>query len=251
MKKLIALRFLIFFLISFIFLISTQSTYAQTLFLDEFNGSGELHLYNNSYELLSDFHPDTGTMDVFNDHVETTGYDPGYIYTAIPGDNVCVSIDFNWTGGNPTGHWTNILLHSTTNSFGVAFQVRNDDATHQRWVFYNSGNEGQIYKAGSVSFDEAQTHTLKACVSGSTVTGYLDEAHLFTGEDTLYSGNFVGFASQSPTHYLDNFRIETLQIIPSPSPTPDLNVPVLMQTDKPWDSQIYDRANFWSPFPKR
>jgi len=38
---------------------------------------------------------------------------------------------------------------------------------------------------------------------------------------------------------------------PSPTPTPiplsNLNVPVLRQTDKPWGSQVYDGANFWSP----
>jgi hypothetical protein len=37
---------------------------------------------------------------------------------------------------------------------------------------------------------------------------------------------------------------------PIPTPTPistSLNVPILRQTDKPWGTQTYDGANFWSP----
>lgn len=229
------LVYIVFVLTLFVF---PQPAHAQTQFWDEFNGNGELHAYNNAYELLTDFHNDTGTFSVNTDHVVTTGYDPGYVYTAIPGDNICASIDFNWTGGYPTGHWTNIILHSTPNAFGVAFQVRNDDATHQRWVLYD--NSGAIYISGSVSFDETQTHTLKACVVGKTLTGYLDGIQLFIGQDTLYSGGYVGFASQERTYYMDNFIIET-------APVATLPVPILKQISDPWQSQIYDSANLWSP----
>lgn len=34
---------------------------------------------------------------------------------------------------------------------------------------------------------------------------------------------------------------------PTPTPIYNLNVPVLRQTDKPWESQTYDGANLWSP----
>jgi hypothetical protein len=180
-----------------------------------------------------------GTFSVEFDHVETSGFDPGYFYKDISGDNVCASIEFNWTGGNSTGHWTNILLHSSENSFGTAFQIRNDDATHHRWVFYDNRD---IYSYGTVDLDETQTHTLKACTSGSKVLGYLDGNHVFTGDDPTHIGGYMGFASQSPTYYLDNFKIDSLETNSSV-----LNIPLIKQTDPLWKNKVYDSANSWSP----
>lgn len=210
------------------------------LFSDEFNGNGELNSYNNNYELLTDFHPNTGVFNVVSDHVEATGYDPGYIYTAIPANNVCASIDFNWSGGIPNNNWTNIILHSTANNFASAFQVRDDSGTQQRWVYYDG--TGSINISGIITFDENQTHTLKACVNGTTITGYLDNILIFNHENNIYTGGYMGFASQITTSYLDNFTIEDMLTDPEA-----LDVPDIKQTAAPWNSEVYDSANVWNP----
>lgn len=236
-KKLILSAILPFL---FIFFVLAKPTHAQILFSDEFNGNAELSSYNNNYELLTDFHENTGIFNVVSDHVEATGYDPGYVYSAIPANNVCASIEFNWSGGLSTGNWTNIILHSTPNNFASAFQVRDDNGTQQRWVYYDG--TGSIYIDGALSFDETQNHIVKACVTGTIITGYLDDTLLFTHENTVYSGGYMGFASQITTMYLDNFKIESSSTDPVP-----LAVPVFKQTNPGWNSQVYDTANVWNP----
>lgn len=219
-------------------------SYASTIIFDNFNGNGELNSYNAQYQLVYDFHPGTGTLSVFNDHIETTGYDPGYVYTAIPGDSMCASIDFSWLGKSNNGAyggWTNILIHTTPDKFGIGVQIRSDSPTQQRWVVYNSDTDQgapSVYQDGIVSFDLSQSHTLKACVKGQQITGFLDDSQLFTYNDTYYPVGYVGFASQSPTHYLDNFKIETI--------SPLLNVPILKQNSNPWGPTLYDSANLWA-----
>src|SRR5690242_18583027 len=113
--KLIFLVLIFFPLTSFI----SPKSYATTLFSHDFNGTGELSEYDNNWHCLTTFSNNKGTptcngfkggFQVITDHVMTSGFDPGYVYTGFQAtDNVCVSVTFNWSEG---GEWTAILLHA-------------------------------------------------------------------------------------------------------------------------------------------
>ena len=232
-------RFFIIFFCLFTLLLASSNlnnANAETLFTDAFNGSGELSLYNPDYQHLYGFPGGGivgGIMTVNVDHVIVPGHDPAYIYTAIPGDNICASIDFDWSEG---GDWTNIMLRSTTAEWKDAIQVTKQSGTSS-WVYYK---DAVPFSSGPINFDITQTHTLKACISGSDISGYIDNVLFFTGQDISNTGGYVGFASQIGTNYLDNFKIESYV---------DLNVPLLKQTSAPWADDEYDFASNWKPTP--
>jgi hypothetical protein len=228
MKKTLKLPLLSLLVFSF-FLLSFAPAQASTLFFDEFNGNGELHSYNSSYEQVTE-DPNDGTMGVFTDHVETTGFDPAYVYTGIPGDNKCASIDFNWTNST-NGGWADILIDSTSTSINTRFRVTSvgDQGAHE-WLYITDHNNPSTLQTGPVSLVQTQTHTLKACVTDSTVTGYVDDMLLFTGPAVIFGTGYLGFQVQHPTTYLDNFRIE--------------DVPAVVPTNK---DQC--KKNGWKNFP--
>src|SRR5215467_5836830 len=158
MKKLTLLTLALSAVFVFSLLFLPQAAHASTLFLDEFNGSGELHSYNNLYQ-IDHFDNPTGTMNVVTDHVETASIDPGYVYTGIASTNVCASIDFNWTSG---GNWTAILLNGNPNNSGdspIQFYIERPG----QWILIGGiiGANGSSYPTGTVSFDANQTHTVK------------------------------------------------------------------------------------------
>ena len=212
---------------------------ASLLFIDQFSGNSELHSYNPAYKHVDNFPAGLGSggvMNVVNDHVEASGYNPGYVYTGIPGNNICASIDFNWSNG---GDWTGIMIRSIPEATGDSgwsmFSVHGGD---HLWFLYRFGYT-QI--TGPITIDYSQTHTLKACLDGTTITGYLDGNLLVTAEDEINTDGYIGFSSEIGTKYLDNFKIE------SSSSQIDLDVPLFKQTSSPWGNQVYDSANLWNP----
>jgi len=234
MKKIILnLYLLLIILISFSFVRPSPSS-AAILFQDNFDGNGELSQYNATYQKVETFN--LGEMTVNNGLVEATGFDPSYVYTGISDANKCASINFNWSNG---GNWTAIMFKSLPGIGGKwsSFNVHGGDG---KWFIYS--NSGQSQSEGTISIDYSATHTLKACVSGNTIKGYLDGNLIATAVDNESSGYF-GFASQIGTKSLDNFRIEDNTL----SDNINLNVPLLKQTSQPWKNHVYNSANLWNP----
>lgn len=233
--------FIFLFTILLLSLFVTKPTHAQALFSDQFNGNGELHSYNGNYQHVDNFPNGFGSggqMNLSSDHVEATGYDPAYVYTAIPGDNVCASIDFNWSNG---GNWTGIMFRTspeaTPDKNWSMFSVHGGD---HRWFLYRFGPSGHSQLDGPITVDYSETHTIKVCLEGASVEGFLD-GNLLTSATYNSLGGYLGFSSQIGTKYLDNFRLESIQS------DVDLNVPLLKQTSSPWNIQVYNSANLWNP----
>ena len=198
-------------------LLFPQAAHASTLFLDQFNGNGELHSYNSAWQCSDAFGEGTcnslaGGMYVDGDHVNTSGFDPAYLYTGVQAsDNVCASVDFNWANG---GQWAAILLHGLGDQVNTRVYIESPARyPNNAWFAITSNNTF----TGSYSYDPSGTHTLKACTSGSTLNGYLDGNLMFSVQDTVDAGtgSYVGFAAQYYTGFLDNFRIETVNHAPT------------------------------------
>jgi hypothetical protein len=234
-------RFLLVFSLAFLFYHSlAPSSSAETIFFEEFNGNGELNSYNNNFKHVDNFPNGQGSggiMTVSNGKVRATGYDPAYVYTAIPGVDACASIDFNWSQG---GNWTGIIFNTsheaTSDKAWSMFSVHGGD---QRWFLYRFGTE-QMYD--SISIDYQNTHTIKLCISNDLVEGFIDNT-LIVSAPNVGQTKYFGFASQIGTNDLDNFKIEK----DIPVVEIDLDVPLLKQTASPWGAQIYNSANLWNP----
>ena len=116
-------------------------------------------------------------------------------------------------------------------------------------------------------------------VNSVKIIDYIDPNYQFSTDERI--GLRISTGSDYPTEaWFDNIKVTTLDTnttptdtptpiptpiptdtptptptatpIPTPTPTPtpipSLTVPILRQTDKPWSTQIYDGANYWSPF---
>lgn len=231
-KLLVILTLTILLLIS---VSSPNKSFASTFFKDEFNGDGELSNYNSLYKHVLNFNPE-GTFLLSNGHLFASGYDPEYIYTGIQPDDKCASIEFNWEG---EPRWTGIAIKSTLDDWRYEVQVDGRNGT--KWYFYSRVED--TAESGSISFDFSTNHVLKACISGSSVEGFLDgNPILNTTFNNNYDGYF-GFMSQIGTPFLDNFTIESFQN----NNNINLDVPLLKQTSTPWKSKVYDSALIWNP----
>jgi PKD repeat protein len=217
-RSLISLCLLVVAVLTSLFL--PRAVHASALFLDEFNGSGELHQYNSNYNCLPGNYngtPTCGSMYVQTDHLVAGFFDPRYYYAGVSSDNVCVSLDFNWTSG---GDWTGLFLHAYPNfqpSEQIQFQIdRPGRLAGIDWEI--QGGLNNINVVGEVAFDTSVTHTMKFCHDGVTLTGYLDNTLLGSATDTVDSGGYTGLTSQYYTGYLDNFRIDPVNSAPSVGP---------------------------------
>src|SRR4051812_4225461 len=102
------------FLILMVLFPLRSSVYASTIFEDTFDGTGELHNYNNLYIHAPNTNQGTFSLDI--NHLFTSGLDPFYMYTGSSGNNLCGSIDFNWSGDS---RWTALLAKSTTTDWNT------------------------------------------------------------------------------------------------------------------------------------
>ena len=229
-----------FLFILVVFLVLPNNALAATIFQDQFNGSGELSSYNSAYNHLVGLFGSTGnaTMDVVSDRLILDTSVPedtsAYLYTEQQSiNNRCASIDFKQDGNLGTHNtWTKLLLHFTP------------DGTQREEIHIESGVRWYFFRStgptltGSIAYDSFIYHTLKGCISGTTVTAYLDNAQLFQAQSNASVPGYFGFGAEYPVN-LDNFRITNF--------TPSLNVPLLKQTAEPWQGQVYDSANLWNP----
>ncbi len=69
---------------------------------------------------------------------------------------------------------------------------------------------------GNINYDPYQWHTLKGCISGTTVTAYLDNTQFFQTQNSESVPGYFGFMAEYPNN-LDNFRVETLSTNHAPS----------------------------------
>jgi hypothetical protein len=180
-------------------LVRPSSASASILFQDQFNGSGELHSYDSDYQVIPNYGP--GTMTVNTDRVEVTDGDSGYLYTGLSQSDVCASVDFLMT--NNDWGWVAIFLRGTD----PVWQHMDQLAVTSGSGWHFDRVDGQSFY-GEVVFDRNTPHTLKGCVSGTTVTGYIDGVQFMTAQ-TNTTGGYVGLAEQYRMAYLDNFKIET------------------------------------------
>src|SRR6266568_5289515 len=115
-RPILSLAISLFFV--FASLMLPHSSQASTLFLDQFNGSGELHSYNNAYiKLFNSF--GNVDMDVATDHLvlNTTiaENDSEYLYTGLQAaDNQCASIDFKQDSSKGTWNTATELFLNTS-----------------------------------------------------------------------------------------------------------------------------------------
>ena len=122
---------------------------------------------------------------------------------------------------------------------------------------------------------------IKFILNGTEIINYTDNTYQFSGSEKI--GMRISTGDAYPTEaWFDNIKVTTLDPDGTPTPTPSLTpsptdtvtptltptltptptplpsptttppqnlaVPILRQTDKSWNSQTYDSANFWSPF---
>lgn len=228
--KNILLRFIrLTSLILLLFFISSTSVSASTLFLDNFNGIGELNSYSNMYYRI----PGYSTSNVSTNHVETSSGDSFYLYSGLSEDNNCTSYNFKTDG------WAAVLLRATSD-----FSQYDEIQAYfgNKWFYYHNGSQ----VSGNLNYNTTQTHNLKGCIYGSTFTAYLDGVLFTTQYNANNAGGYSGFGLYSPTSFMDDFKIETS----GNTSNVNLNVPLLRQTSNPWQLQTYDSANLWNSSAK-
>jgi hypothetical protein len=108
----------------------------------------------------------------------------------------------------------------------------------------------------SYSLSNGTTHHMKVILEGPHYQLFIDNSKIVDVVDPtpLCLNGSIGLTISTGAAYptevwFDNVVVSTLDETPTPTPIPlpNLNVPILRQTDKPWSSQVYDGANFWSP----
>jgi len=95
-----------------------------------------------------------------------------------------------------------------------------------------------------------QSHKIKVVLKEQKVDVYMDGSKLASGTDPdyIHEGNervmlYISTGGSFPTEvWFDNIIVKTLD-----ENNANLDVPLLKQTSEPWQAQVYDSANIWSP----
>ncbi|HSW97484.1 MAG TPA: C39 family peptidase [Candidatus Saccharimonadales bacterium] len=192
-------------------------------------------LYSNDFTLnYSGFSETFGTCSPSASGLTCTGTDAFYT-TTLP-TMKCIS--------------ANIDIHNIRD--GIFFA----DGNYTSWVgFAASGTLGvsdghlHAYASNSTDIDlgvntpgMGSFHNYKICKNTDTYSFYLDSSLIGTKVYSGHTGGYFGFEAKSGTIITNMLVIDTLPISDI-----HLSVPSLKQTSNPWQSQLYDSANKWSP----
>jgi hypothetical protein len=160
---------------------------------------------------------------------------PGGLSFAAPSGTYNVNVPGTYYNGN--------TYHITIIENGRDIQIFIDNTLIIDYVFSSDMPQGGI--------------ALRAGVGGNPSSEtWFDNIKVTTLDpDGIPTPTPTPTAAPTPTSTPTPTPTTTPTPIPTVTPTPTppsvkLNVPVLRQTDKPWNTQIYDGANFWSPLSK-
>jgi hypothetical protein len=129
---------------------------------------------------------------VNNGEVISEQHDNGYLYTGLSQTNACVSINFNWSGVPSGGGWISVIIRASQDgTHQDVFQARGDG-------YWNYSHNSTAFDSGSLTIDPTQTHNVKICANGSTVTGFVDNVLYATETDATNTGGYAGFGIQAP-----------------------------------------------------
>ena len=157
---------------------------------------------------------------------------PGGLSFAAPSGTYNVNVPGTYYNGN--------TYHITIIENGRDIQIFIDNTLIIDYVFSSDMPQGGIaLRAGVGGNPSSETWFDNVVVTS------LDETSTPTPTPSLTP---VPTATPTPTSTPSPTPIPTST--PTPTPLPNLTVPILRQTDKPWNTQVYDGANFWSPLSK-
>lgn len=163
-----------------------------------------------------------------------------------------------------------ICLLFATKTFASSFTITNFTFNHltKEYFFNYSGYTGGDISTESVAFGDVATgsytwqfnHEPANCTGGSSGSGTCSgianySSGIFSCVNTVWI-QIYGYNNDVADYIagLINPDPECSELNPTPTPTTipihNLNVPSLLQTANPWQAQVYDGANYWSPSAK-
>lgn len=175
-----------------------------------------------------------------------------YDYTVTFTDNTNVPfVDFrnNWYG-TVSGGGIDTIGNSRTGR--ISSVILPAGWTYTQIITY--GVEGTTTTTATQQITYEINLTLNNGFGGIDIAANSDYTQSYDLCNGHYSPFDITYNSLSPSLTPTPTPIPTATPTPTPTvvpvPTINLNVPVLRQTDKPWNTQVYDGANFWSPLSK-
>lgn len=149
---------------------------------------------------------------------------------------------------------------------GIYFRTRYNPNTQDGFLSYLSadnnsfgiyvvtGGNASYINSGYYQLPTSDIHNIKQCSIGSNTVIYLDNLSIASGissNNQMGTAGFYGPGFSTQPNIIDNVLYQSVNLNNSSSQgNKNLNVFPLLQTSNPWQSEVYDGANFWSPSKK-
>ena len=147
--------------------------------------------------------------------------------STVLGDNTWsdyeVSVDVSFDSRGWAGVMGRVTSLDNDSPKGYYLRLGPDGAWGMYAMVGGSKDDGRLLHAGQVALSSGAWHNLKLQLSGSTITGYIENRRVFSTTDSSYSHGMAGLVTAGPngvrrTALFDNLIINTVNG-PKPRPT--------------------------------
>jgi galactosylceramidase len=147
--------------------------------------------------------------------------------STVLGDNTWsdyeVSVDVSFDSRGWAGVMGRVTSLDNDSPKGYYLRLGPDGAWGMYAMVGGSKDDGRLLHAGQVALSSGAWHNLKLQLSGSTITGYIENRRVFSTTDASYSHGMAGLVTAGPngvrsTALFDNLIINTVNG-PKPRPT--------------------------------
>jgi len=158
---------------------------------------------------------------------------PNYIleFDILPKEGSDKNVDFRWI--------------ENANNYGIHF---NNDTGGNNFFGKTGSNQEDWPKVTTFGLHNNQKYHFKIILQEQHIQVFIDEIKIFDEIDSDYTfttNEQVGFRISTGAAYPTEVWFDN--VVVTSIGDPELNVPLLKQTDISWGGNVYDSANLWSP----